>query len=124
MPLTVIAVRLPHDDMVELTGHLPARALLGEVWGTGTSGFLPARWLDRPIWVRIQGQAGLDTGSGGQRYVRIDVDRFWLGRRRVPALLVRLLFSPVALRLLRWPAPEGIESLRVHPGRVVILTPL
>jgi hypothetical protein len=124
LPLTVIAVRLPEEDVVDLTGRLPFRALVGELWDTAGARFVPARWLDRPIWLRIEGQARLDAGSGGQRYVRVDVGRFWLGSRRVPAILVRLLFSPVALRLLRWPAPDSIESLRVHPGRVVILTPL
>jgi hypothetical protein len=123
LPLAGISVRLPQDDLVDLTGHLPLRLLVGELWGTAVPRSLALGWLERPVWIRIQGQARLETGSVGRRYVRIDVDRFWLGRRRIPALLVRQLFSPVALRLLRWPAPDGIESLRVQPGRVVILTP-
>lgn len=120
LPLTGVAVRLPADGVVDLTGRLPLGTLLDELPGPGGTRLLPAHWIERPVWMRIHGQARLDRGTGGRRYLRVDVDRFWLGRQRLPTVLVRLLFSPVALRLLRLPMPDTIESLSVHREHLVI----
>lgn len=120
LPVTGVALRLPADGFVDLAGRLPLGTLLSELPGPGVSRLLSAHWTERPVWVRIRGQARLDPGTGGRRYLRVDVDQFWLGRRRLPAVLVRLLFSPVALRLLRLPIPDTVESLSVHQEHLVI----
>jgi hypothetical protein len=120
LPLKDLSVRLPARDRLELSGRLPLRALLSELPGGSVFDAVPAPWRDRPVWVRLRGTVRLDPGGGGRRYFRFDADGFWLGRRRLPTVLIRLLFSPLTLRLFRWPAPDSIEDLAVEPGRVVI----
>jgi hypothetical protein len=120
LPLRDLSVRLPARDRMEISGRIPLRALLTEVAGGSVFDAVPASWRDRLLWVRLRGTPRLDAGGGGRRYLRFDANGFWLGRRRLPTVSIRLLFSPLTLRLFRWPAPDSIEDLAVEPGRVVI----
>ena len=73
-------------------------------------------------WLSIRARVTLD-GTGGirePRRLRIDVERFWLGRLPLPEPMLRVLLDPAALRLLRSPIPEAINGLRIEPGRLVI----
>ena len=122
VPLTGLLVRLVGDDVVEFTGRVPAGHVLAELPLAWLRDLLPRSWLDRPAWLSLRAHAGLERGAirEHQRYLRLDVERFAVGRQRLPAMLVRLLFSPATVRFLRWQLPETVESLRVEPGRVVI----
>jgi hypothetical protein len=55
-----------------------------------------------------------------QRYLRLDVVEFAVGRQRLPAAMLRLLLNPSALRVLRWPMPEGTDAVTIETGRVVV----
>jgi hypothetical protein len=57
---------------------------------------------------------------GQRQFLRLDVERFYLGRTRLPAITHRLLLSPMALRLLSLPLPAGIDDVKVEQGHVVI----
>jgi hypothetical protein len=84
---------------------------------------LPAGWIERPVWVRVRARAQIEpSATTRRRYLRLDVERFWLGQRRLPSLLPRLLFSPTTLGLLRWPLPAPVAEVRLETGRVVITT--
>lgn len=121
LPVTAVTVRLRDDRGVAFTGRLPVRAVLTEPPLSRLVGLLPARWLERPLWLHLRAKARLEpTGGRQRRYVRLDVTHFWLGQRQLPAFLLRLIVNPATLRLLRSPVPEAIEGLLVEPGRLVI----
>lgn len=124
LPLTGMAVRLVGQDVIEFVGRIPARHLLSELRLASLSSLLPARWTDRPAWLSLRARVGLEQGASREqrRYLRLDIERFALGRQRLPSALVRLLFSPATLGILRWRLPDTVESLRVEPGRLVIRT--
>ncbi|OLC30518.1 MAG: hypothetical protein AUH81_19975 [Candidatus Rokubacteria bacterium 13_1_40CM_4_69_5] len=123
LPLAAVTVRLRDDGAVEFRGRVPLRAVLTEPPMPPLVEMLPPRWLERPLWLHLRARARLELAGGRQRrYLRLDVTHFWLGQRRLPAFLFRLIVNPATLRLLRSPVPETIEGLVVEPGRVVIRT--
>jgi hypothetical protein len=121
LPITGIGVELPGRDRLEFAGQVPLRAVLAELPLTVGVDLLPLRWLERPIWIRVGGRARIEVGPTSQRrYLRLDVERFWVGRRRLPALLLRVAVSPLTLRVLQWPLPARVEEVRLETGQVVI----
>jgi len=122
LPLTAMAVRLVGQDLVEFAGRLPSRHLASELPLASVRDLLPARWLERPIWLSVRARVGIERGAsqGERRYLRLDVERFALGRQRLPSVLVRLMFSPATVRMLRWQLPDTVASVSAEPGRVVI----
>lgn len=124
LPLRDLAVRLPSDGRAEIAGQMPLRQLLADGPVSAVSGLVPASWLDHRIWLSLRARVTLETSEArrDRRHLRLDVERFWLGRLRLPVVLLRVLLDPMALRLLRWPMPDAIEGLRIEPGRLVIQT--
>lgn len=122
LPLGGLRVRLPRRDTVDLAGVVPLRAPLRELGVATAVDVLPGRWGDRPVWLRLRAAPRVETAPSGRRYLRFDVSRLYVGRQRVPAFVLRLLLSPTALRLLRWPLPDRVDQVTVEPGRVVIRT--
>jgi hypothetical protein len=122
MPFRRIAVRLPSDGHAEIAGQLPLRQLLDVPPLSALVAILPATWLDRGVWIALRARVTLEGSDGARdrRHVRLDVERFWVGRLRLPEVMMRVLLDPSALRLLRWRVPEAIEGLRIEPGRLVI----
>jgi hypothetical protein len=121
MPVTVRAVRLAGDGVVEFKGALPPRELLSGVLGAS---LVPSPWLDRRCWLHLEAKASLELGTGRRqrRYLRLDVQRFAIGRQRLPGTLLRLLAGPRVQELLRWRMPESVEGLTINPGTLVIKT--
>jgi hypothetical protein len=121
LPLTGIRLELPGGDQVEFAGQVPLRAVLAELPLAAGADLLPLRWLEHPVWIRLGARARIDIGPTSQRrYLRLDVDRFWVGRRRLPALLLRVALSPLTLRVLQWPLPASVEEVRLETGQVVM----
>ena len=122
LPFRNLAVRLPADGHAELAGQIPLRRLVAAPVYAALEAILPAEWLARPVWLALRTRVTLEGGSGSRarRYLRLDVERFWVGRQRFPQVMARLLLDLEALRLLRSPMPEAIEGLRIEPGRLVI----
>jgi hypothetical protein len=122
LPLRNLAVRLPSDGHAEIAGQLPLRQLLALPPVSALTGIIPAIWLERDVWLSIRARVTLDDTGGIRqaRRLRLDVERFWVGRLRLPELMLRVLLDPAALRLLRSPIAETIDGLRVEPGRLVI----
>jgi len=121
VPVAVRAVRLAGDGVVEFKGLLPLRAVLS---GAPVASLVPSAWLDRRCWLHLEAKASLEVGAGRRqrRYLRLDVQRFAIGRQRLPGTLVRLLAGPRVQELLRWRMPESVEGLTIDPGALVIKT--
>lgn len=120
-PLADPVVELRDDGSVALAGQVPARSLLTERPLSRVARILPEQWLGRPVWVSLEGRIRVERGPGeDRRYLRLEVDRFGVGRQRLPAPLLRLLLNPTTVGLLRWPLPPGIESVTVERGRATV----
>ena len=121
LPLTEGAVRFIGNGIVEVTGRLPLRVVLGD-WVNSLARALPERWARQSVWLRLRGPLRLETGSGrgDRRRLRLEVDSFWLGNCRLPSLALTLLPEGPILRATRWPISEAIDSIVVEPGRVIV----
>jgi hypothetical protein len=118
--LSGLSVRLLGKDRVDLRAHTSLERVLGEVGLQPVAGVLPARWLGRPVQLRVAGRVGVeDTAS---RHLHLEVETLSVGRQALPAPALRLLVDPAAVGLLRWRLPEHIERVAIEPGRVVIQT--
>jgi hypothetical protein len=124
LPFSEIGLRLPGGGIAEFRARLPLRSLLAEPPLSAVGGALPASWLEHRVWLRVGTRPRLepDAARRGRRYLRLEVVDFTVGRQPLPGLLLRLLLDPSTLRVLRWPAPEGIEDLTIEAGRVVVRT--
>lgn len=121
MPLTVRAVRLVGDGIVEFKGLVAVRDLLA------ASPFVslpPSAWLDRQVWLHLVARASLEVGAERtqRRYLRFDLQRVAIGRQALPAFFRWLVPSPVLQGLLRWRIPASVESITIEPGTVVVRT--
>jgi hypothetical protein len=123
LPLRNLAVRLPSDGVAEVAGQVPLRELLSQAPFSALTTIVPTNWLERPVWLAVRVRVTLDTGGTRElRRLRLDVERFWLGRLPLPEVTLRVLLDPAALRLLRSPIAETIESIRIERGRLIIQT--
>jgi hypothetical protein len=117
-----VRIGLRPDDPVEIAFTVPLHRVLAESALAGFGGRLPARWLDRPVWLDMHASPRLETvGPGaGRRYLRLDLREFAVGRQRWPTLVARLLLEPGTLSALRWPLPDGVESVTIEKDRVLV----
>ncbi len=122
VPFSGIGLRLAGGGIAEFRGRLPLRHLLTEPPLSTVGGILPQGWLERSVWLRLSARARLEPGvtRAQQRYLRLEVVEFAVGRQRLPAAVLRLLLNPSALRVLRWPMPEGTDAVTIETGRVVV----
>ena len=121
LPLADAGIRLVGDGVVEITGRLPLVAFLGDSVNAAIR-FLPERWIEKPVWLRLRGHVRLETGAarGDRRRLRLDVDSLWMGSRRLPAAVLSVLPEGPALAATRWPVPDAVDSVTVEPGRLTI----
>jgi hypothetical protein len=121
LPLRNLAVLLPSDGVAEIAGQVPLRQLLSQAPFSALTTIVPTNWLERNVWLAVRVRVTLDAGGTREpRRLRLDVERFWLGRLPLPEVMLRVLLDPAALRMLRWPIAEAIESIRIEPGRLII----
>jgi hypothetical protein len=121
-PLSDIGLRLPGDGIVEFRARLPIGHLMTETPLSAVADVLPASWLERRVWLRVGARPQLEAGGRlhERRHLRFEVTEFSVGRQRLPAILLRVLVDPRTLGLLRWPVPDGIDTVTVEAGRVVV----
>jgi len=121
LTLAGMALRLRDDGALEFKGSLPLRRVVGARRVSGFSDVVPSGWLDRSVWLRFRARPRVEQTKTGRRYLYLDVERFAVGRQPLPTLFLRLLLDPVTLRMLAWPLPAGIGSLKIEAGQVVLL---
>ena len=121
LPFVDGAVRFLGNGVVEIAGRLPLRAVLGDSVSP-IARALPDRWARQPVWLRLRGPLLLEAGSGrsDRRQLRLEVDAFWVGSCRLPALVPGLLPEGPVPRATRWPVSESIDSVVVEPGRLIV----
>jgi hypothetical protein len=121
LPIADESVHLVGNGIVEVTGRLPLRAVLGDSLGSAARA-LPQRWSGQPIWLRFRGPLRLETATArpGPRRLRIEVESLWVGSRRVPALLLTVLPEGPAVRATRLAVSGTIDSVVVEPGRLAV----
>ena len=121
MPVSVRAVRLAGDGIVEFKGLLLLRDVLS---ASPLSTLVPGTWLERQVWLYLTARASLEVGATRtqRRYLRFDLKRFAIGRQPLPGFFRWFLPSPGLQGLLRWRMPDSVESITVEPGSVVIRT--
>ena len=120
MPFDHPVVFLHDGDVVEIAGQVPLRRLLADSPVGIGAGMLPDRWGAWPVSVDISARAQLERRTRTQ--LRLVVERVTLGRQRLPALALRLLFDPARLRFVRMTVPDTVADVRIQSGRVVIRT--
>ena len=123
-PLRNLAVRLHGDSEAEIAGQLPWKEMTG-IPGAPTIGSLLSEWsLADAAWLTLRARVSLERagGAGERRRLKLDVQRFAIGRLRLPEIVLRVLLDPEALRLLRPRMPDAVDGIRIEPGRLVIQT--
>src|SRR5262245_44955490 len=122
MPVTVGAVHLRGEGVVELKALLSVRDLLSASWFTPTTELAPSAWLERRVWLHPEAQTSVEVGASKsqRRHLRFDVQRFAIGRQPLPGSLLRLLPSPGLQGLFRWRLPDSIDGITVEPGAVAV----
>jgi hypothetical protein len=110
-------VRLLGEGRVEFKGRLALRDLLPR-----PVQILPDPWLDRVVWLRLRARASLEVEAtrGHRRYLRLDIERYEVGRQRLPGTVVRPLLSRAVLDLRRWPLPDAVEAITIESQKVVV----
>jgi hypothetical protein len=119
LPLSRVQLRLPGGGQAEIAGQVPLAAVLTERPVSRLASLVPAGWQRTPIWLRFRLQARLDsTDEGRRRYLRLDIERFWVGQRRLPSVLPRLMLSPATLSVLHLRLPDTVRDVVIEVGRV------
>src|SRR6266850_317612 len=118
-PLTSSTVKLLGDGRIELKARLALRHVMPR-----PDLLLPRAWLDRPVWLHVQARASLEVEAnrGHRRYLRLDVERYALGRQWLPGIVVRPLLSRGVHDLFRWPLPAAVEAITIDSEKVVVRT--
>jgi len=121
MPVSVRAVRLAGDGIVEFKGLLLLRDVLS---ASPLASLVPGAWLDRQVWLHLTARASVEVGAtrSQRRYLRFDLQRFAIGRQPLPGFFRGLLPSQGLQGLLRWRMPDSVESITIESGTAVIRT--
>jgi hypothetical protein len=120
LPLSPLAVRFAGGRLTA-QGQAPLRDLLKAPVLAQLSPYLGNSRLDRPIWVTVTAKI-LVSGSGKQRYGKVEVEEFSLGRQPLGAVLFSLLIGPTSERLLKWPVPPVVADIQISDNAIEIRT--
>ena len=123
LPLNPLVVRFVKGQ-IEVQGQTPLRNLLQGPPFAQVLPYVSDSRLDRPLWVTVKGQFGVEgRGTEGSRsYGRVDLTQFALGQQELGTWLVSFMLGPTAKRLLRWQIPSVVREIQVEDGRAIIAT--
>src|SRR5262249_57030210 len=85
MPVSVRAIRLAGDGIVEFKGLLLLRDVLS---ASPVASLIPGAWLDRQVWLHLTARASLQVGAtrSPRREPRFDLQRFSICRPPTPGI--------------------------------------
>jgi len=118
LPVGEPVIRLRDNDTLEIIGTVALGRLVRESPVATLADILPRWWLARPVWLSIAARAA--TSTERRPVLRLEPRRLLIGRQRVPAFVLRLLFEPSSLRLMRIALPPEVQTVRIERGRVII----
>jgi hypothetical protein len=86
--------------------------------------YLPAKQLNRPLWITVQGYVSVQPGEPGGTpgRARVTLTEFNLGKQPVGNWPFSVVMGPAGLRLLSWPVPGVVRDIDIEDKRVVIQT--
>ena len=121
LPLAEGSVHFVGNGIVEIAGRVTVRAVLGDAAGSFARA-LPQPWASQPVWLRVRGPLRFEAGTArsSPRRLRIEVESFWVGSRRMPAAVLTILPEGPVLRATRWTVSGTIDSVVVEPGRLTV----
>ncbi|HSE93091.1 MAG TPA: hypothetical protein VLF19_07280 [Methylomirabilota bacterium] len=122
LPLSGTSVRLLAGGTAEVVGRLPLRVAIAHVPLASALEWLPGGWSRRPVWMIIEVRPRLQSKDAGRRYLTLDVERFAVGRQRLPGVTPRLLLSTASLRYFNVPVPDVVEDVSIERGRLLLRT--
>ena len=120
MPLTDMRLSLAESGRFHFASRTTIDRILSELPLSAVRDAVPSAWRARPVWLHLVAVPKVESGEGRRRYIRLHVERFAIGRQRLPGIFVRLILDPGTVRLLRWSVPETVEDVRIEPGRAVV----
>jgi hypothetical protein len=117
----IVRVGLRAGEPAEVALTTPLRTVLAVSLLAGIANALPARWLDRPVWLDVRVSPRLEQGGsdGRRRYLVLELRQFAVGRQSLPVVAARLV-EPQTLDVLRWALPDDVESVTVETDRVLV----
>jgi len=122
VPLSPIVVRFKADEFV-VQGQTAARNLVQNPPFSWVLPYLPGRYLDRPIWVSVEGRITIaGSGESTGRSADVSLNDFALGRQPISPFFLYALMGPSGGGLFHFRVPGVVESIDVQGGRLVIRT--
>lgn len=118
VPVLRVMARLPAPDTGMVGVLTPVRTVLREVAPVALD-YLPGRWAARPVWLVVLVTPSVET-AGSRRSLRLTIQEFRIGTRRLPAAVIGLIVDPGALSVLSWPLPAVIEGVTIERARVIV----
>jgi len=122
VPLSPIVVRFKADEFV-VQGQTALRNLIQSHPFSWAAPYLPSRYLNRPIWVTVEGR--ITIAGGGEstgRSADVTLHDFALGRQPISPFFLYALMGPSGGGLFHFRVPGVVESIDVQGGRLVIKT--
>src|SRR5262245_17098780 len=105
VPLSPIVVRFKGDEFV-VQGQTPLRNLIQTPPVTFVLPYLPDKYLDRPVWVTVQGRITVGGRSDTRdRSADVSLSEFVLGRQAVSPFLLYSVMGPSGAGLFHFRIP-------------------
>ena len=114
--LVAPSARLIGRNRFLLDTQRPLHSLLDELSMGVIADALPERWRTRLLWIHLGGRVHTDRD---RHQLRIEIEKFSVGRQPLPVTMIRLVLDPASLGLLRWSLPAHIDDVGIEPGRLI-----
>ena len=122
VPLSPIVVRFKTDQFI-VVGQTPLRNLVQSPPLTYLLPYLPDRYLDRPVWVSVEGRIAIGgRRDGAERTADVTLTEFVLGRQPISPFFLYMLMGPSGGGLFHFRVPGVVEGVDIEGGRAIIRT--
>jgi hypothetical protein len=123
VPLNPIVTRLTRDAF-EIQGGTALRVLLQGGPFAQIAPYLPAVWLETPLWITARGTISVEAAAPGsaRTVARVRFTDLILGTQTLPTSVVPYILGPIAARLSEFPVPSAVEGVQIEDGRLIVRT--